>query len=259
MDTPLKVKSLSPWTPVTLLGLLLAAPLAGQTPDHPEAPSRPDARTVGFEREYLDASAYRSQRVLLRDWPALTSLVRWSGRLEAALAEEDATFSAELLAEFRARVDSLAKRPLPDFLEPEAEGVRGHFTAIDTILDRAEASLGTLPAPAIAAGETPNAPERRRTLVTGRTAVTVPAGVRVGSADSLPTAELLEQELNFTDYVALALTELDGLVHLVRDVGREAGEEDAGEAPDAGLAPTDRRAGEAPNRPPGTEPDRPER
>ena len=245
MDTPRTAKSLTP----LLAGLLIAAP-----PLHAQIAEDPD--TLRFERRYLDASAYRSERVLLHDWPALTRLVRWSSRVETALSEENATLSADLLAEFRARADSLFATSVPKFLETEADSARAHLAAIDSLLERAESSLAALPSPTVSGEESPNVTGRQRTLVTGRTAVTVPAGVEVGEGDSLPTAELPEEELNFTDYIALALTELDGLVHLVREVGRALGE--TGEEA-TGTGPTSRRVAEPPNPPPGKGPDRPGR
>lgn len=208
-----------------IFGLGLIAPPAsglGQT-----AAGQP-----GFEREYLDPGAYRSGGVILHDWPGLTRLVRWSARIESAVTSEDATLSAELLGEFRMRVDSLAGEPLPGFLEGRADSARSALTAIDSILTRAEASLAALPPEAVpTGGEGVNAPERQRTLVTGRTAVTVPAGIPVGQADSLPTAELAPRGENFMDMVVLALTELDRLVHLTRTAGQHTREGPAGEAP----------------------------
>lgn len=225
-------------TVLTMILLLVAAvPGPGQTPDPAPAPE-------GFERQYLRPEGYRSGEVILYDWPGLTRLVRWSSRLEASLSEADATLSAELLSEFRARVDSLAAVQIPAFLAAKADSARAAMVAIDSILDRAEASLGALPpAPTPTGGEALNTPGRQRTLVTGNTAVTVPAGVHVGDADSLPTAEVAEGGENFLDLVALALTELDRLVHMTRTVSEGGAKE--------------RPSDEAPNPPLDRAPDRP--
>ncbi|CAN5342951.1 hypothetical protein BH18GEM1_BH18GEM1_20010 [soil metagenome] len=223
-----------------LLLLLLTLALVGSAHAFGQTPASPEREPGGFDREYLDPDAYRSGRVILHDWPALTRLVRWSSRLESALSEEDATLSAELLVQFRARVDSLAGEPVPGFLRQRADSVRSTLAMVDSFLTRAEASLAALPpAPTPTGGEALNEPERQRTLVTGRTAVTVPAGVLVGEADSLPTAELPAAGENFTDLVVLALTEIDRLVHMTRSTGQGA---------------TERRAAETPSPPPGTAP-----
>lgn len=198
------------------ISAVAVAPAVAQTGDEPA--ERPERR--GFERRYIDADAYRSDRVLLRDWPALERLLAGSRALEAAVAGDDQTLSAELLAEFRARVDSLSESPLPDFLAARADTVRAAIEAIGASIDRAEASLDTIPPRARpTGGEGVNAPERQRTLVTGNTAVTVPAGVEVGGRDTLPTAEVGGEPRTFVDLVALALADLDRLVHLVRTAG----------------------------------------
>lgn len=233
---------------------LAAAPARAQ--DAP-APERPD----GFPRRYLDAAAYRTGGTLLHDWPALTRLVRWSATIEAAQVDPEATLSTELVAELRSRVDSLGAEPVPAFLEPVADSVATTIAEILDHLDAAEASLDSLPDldPA-AAGEPAAAPpagapperepppvaeeerrqenrsDRQRTLVTGNTAVTVPAGLAVGAAaDSLPTAAL-EATDNFFDRLALALTALDRLVHLTRTAGRPVSEDPA-DPPGASSAP----------------------
>jgi hypothetical protein len=178
---------------------------------------------------------------MLAEWPALGNLVRGSRELETAVAGDDQTLSGELLVAFRARVDSLAATPLPAFMVPQADTVRATLDSLAAHLARAEAWLGALPpAPTTTDGEALNEAERRRTLVTGRTAVTVPAGVRVGSEDSLPTAELADQEENFIDLLNLALADLDLLVHLTRSAGREpdTGSAGAEEVSSARPAPT---------------------
>lgn len=202
-----------------LLALAAGSPAVGQEP----------APAEGFRRQYLDADAYRSGPASLAAWPELGELVRGSRELEAAVAEDDQTLSGELLLAFRAGVDSMAARPLPVFMEPQADSVRATLDSLAAHLARAEAWLGALPpAPSAGEGEAPNEVQRERTLVTGRTAVTVPAGVKVGSADSLPTAVLAGEEENFLDLLNLALSDLDLLVHLARTAGRESEPERTG-------------------------------
>ncbi|MDX1624236.1 MAG: hypothetical protein R3199_09670 [Gemmatimonadota bacterium] len=220
--------------------IALAAPASAQEPasEEREAP--------GFERKYIDASAYRGDPVLLRDWPALSRTLQWTRRLEAAVAQDDRTLSADLIEGFRARIDSLERSPRPAFLETRADSVDTALGSIRARLDSAEASLAALPPEAKPTGEeADNAPDRQRTLVTGNTAVTVPAGVRVGEADTLPAAELEGEPENFVDHLALALAGLDRLVHLVRTAG-----------PDEGSA-REPRAGRAPERSPRRAPPRP--
>lgn len=202
-----------PFLGATLLALAGGPRAGAQEPVPPEG---------GFQRQYLRADAYRTGTATLAEWPALGELVRGSRELESAVAGDDQTLSGELLVAFRAGVDSLAARPLPAFMEPQADSVRVTLDSLAAHLARAEAWLGALPpAPTTTDGETLNEAARRRTLVTGRTAVTVPAGVRVGSEDSLPTAELPGEEENFLDLLNLALADLDALVHLTRTAGRD--------------------------------------
>lgn len=193
---------------------VVARPLAAQTAE--ESPQEP----AGFQRRYLDPVELRDARPQLRDWPALSRLVLWADGLETALAEDDRTLTGELLAEFRSRVDSLAAGPLPPVLAERADTVGAVLRSLTADLDRADQALAALPPPPATTGdEAPNAPEQQRTLVTGRTAVTVPSGVQVGEADSLPTAALEDGGLNFLDLMALALADLDRLVHLTRTAG----------------------------------------
>ncbi len=235
--------TLPPLRMLPLLGALLPA-LAGVAPAGAQEPAPPE----GFRRQYLQAEAYRTETTAtLAKWPALGELVRESRELETAVAGDDQTLSGELLVAFRVGVDSLAARPLPAFMEPQADTVRATLDSLAAHLARAEAWLGALPpAPSATNGEAPNEAERERTLVTGRTAVTVPAGVRVGSEDSLPTAELPGEEENFLDLLNRALSDLDLLVHLTRTAGREPGAEEVSSA----------RPAPAPSLPAGTAPPR---
>lgn len=171
-----------------------------------------------FTRRHIDAQARRSHRVLLRDWPELTRLLAWSRRLETAVTAEDQTLSAELVEEFRARVDTLASRPVPEFLAARSDSVEATFASIRSRLDRAGEALEARPASVRPEeGTAPNASDRKRTLVTGETSVTVPSGVAVGDRDTLPRARIEGGETgNYVDLVALALADLDRLVHLVR-------------------------------------------
>jgi hypothetical protein len=234
--------TLPPLRKLPVLGAILLALAGGPTAGAQEA-----APPEGFQRQYLRADSYRTGTVTLAEWPELGELVRGSRELETAVAGDDQTLSGELLVAFRAGVDSLAARPLPAFMEPRADSVRATLDSLAAHLARAEAWLGALPpAPTTTDGETLNEAERRRTLVTGRTAVTVPAGVRVGSEDSLPTAELAGEEENFIDLLNLALADLDLLVHLTRTAGRApesgAGAEEVSSARPAPTpsSPTDR-------------------
>lgn len=227
----------------TLGGILLV--LAGGAPAQAQEP----APREGFRRQYLETEAYRAGATsTLAEWPALGRLVRGSRELETAVARDDQTLSGELLLAFRAGVDSLAAQPLPAFMEPQADTVRATLDSLAVHLARAEAWLGALPpAPSATEGEAANEVQSERTLVTGRTAVTVPAGVRVGSEDSLPTAELPGEQENFLDLLNRALSDLDLLVHLTRTAGRDPESEPAsvedvssarpGPSPPAGTGP----------------------
>jgi hypothetical protein len=179
-----------------------------------------------FERTYIDAGAYRGAQTLLHDWPELTRLVVGARRLEAAVSQADQTLSAELLAEFRSRVDSLRAQAPPPFLGARADSVRAALDGLARALAAADASLAAMPEAQVTPQEGAASADaaRQRTLVTGSTAVTVPAGVAVGSArDSLPSVTFEEGEsLTFVDRVALALVELDRVVHLTRTAGAEA-------------------------------------
>jgi len=229
--------TLAPLRKLPVLSAILLT-LAGGPPVRAQEPASPE----GFRRQYLDADAYRTRTTAtLAQWPALGELVRGSRELEAAVAEDDQTLSGELLMAFREGVDSLSATPLPAFMEPQADSVHATLDSLAAHLARAEAWLGALPpAPTPTDGETSNEIDRRRTLVTGRTAVTVPAGVQVGSEDSLPTAELADQEENFIDLLNLALADLDLLVHLARTAGRErdTGSGSGDEVSSARPAPT---------------------
>lgn len=204
-------RTFPPW--IALLGIALLAPASTAL-----AQAGDSTAPEGFDRRYIDASSRRSNPVLLHDWEGLTRLLAWTRRLESAVAEEDETVSAELIEEFRARVDTLAAGPVPDFLTARRDSVAARIAAIGERIDAAEAALAALPPEVRPTGEAgENAPDRQRTLVTGHTAVTVPAGVAVGDRDTLPKAAIEGGEpANFLDHLALALSELDGLVHLVR-------------------------------------------
>lgn len=205
---------------------LVVAPAAGQEPS-----------SDGFQRQYLDADPYRTPGTILGAWPKLARLVRWSEVVERAVAEEGETLSEELLEAFRARIDSLASAGPPSFFDPAtADSVQGTIERLVLALDQAEDSVDWVPAPPqTGEGEALNEPTEQRTLVTGSTAVTVPAGVAVGSRDSLPTAELGPDELNFVDRMTIVLTTVDELVHLTRTFGRPAVE---ATEPPAAPAPT---------------------
>jgi hypothetical protein len=199
-----------------VLALPLAAPAEARAQEAAEPPK-------SFERTYIDASAYRGVQSQLHDWPGLTRLVVWARRLEAAVSESDQTLSAELLAGFRARVDSLREEDPPAFLEARADSVATALDRLAQALDEADASLGAMPEAQITPRDSAASADaaRQRTLVTGSTAVTVPAGVAVGAArDSLPSVTFQQGEtLTFVDRVALALLELDRVVHLTRTAG----------------------------------------
>lgn len=213
---------------IPLVGFLVLAhpaPAAAQEP-------APEDEPRSFERKYIDATEYRSDPVLLQDWAELTRLLRWTRQLETAVAEEDATFPAELIIGFRARIDTLSGEPLPEFLASRADTIGATFESIRGKLARAEEALDDLAPPSTRpTGErAANTPDRERTLVTGRTAVTVPAGVVVGRNDTLPAAEVGGEPVSFVDLVALALADLDRLVHLVRtarSAARPAPDEDS--------------------------------
>ena len=195
-----------------------------------------------FERRYIDASRWKGDQVLLHDWPELTDLVVWSRGLEAAVAESDRGLSEELMVEFRSRAERLRRDTLPAFLAGRADSVRGALAAIDATLKRAEAALVAVPEAEVVPkeGAAQGGPERQRTLVTGNTAVTVPSGVAVGSErDSLPAVGFRAGEsVNFVDLVALALVELDRVVHLTRRAGAQAGSGSEATPPRSGRGPT---------------------
>lgn len=218
-----------------LISLILAPQMRGQ-----ETEDRP-----GFHRRYLEVDTYRDQRILLRDWPALSRLVAWSAALEESVAEEADTLSTEMFDEFRVRTDSLVAQPLPSFFRAEAaDSVRATLEELVSILGEADSLLGEAPeTPARVAGEQLNTPAEERTLVTGNTAVTVPAGVAVGESDSLPRVELGPEELNFVDRLTLALTAVDRLVHLTRAAGGDETDEASREPTAEGSnSPTGRAA-----------------
>lgn len=202
-----------------------------QTTDSTGSIDATDSET--FTRRYIDAQARRSHRVLLRDWPELTSLLTWSRRLETAVTVEDQTLSADLVEEFRARVDTLASRPVPEFLAARSDSVEATFASIRSRLDRAgEALEAEGPSVRPEEGQAPNASDRKRTLVTGETSVTVPSGVAVGDRDTLPRARIEGGETgNYVDLVALALADLDRLVHLVRKTHQDVSGSPSSEEP----------------------------
>jgi hypothetical protein len=219
-----------------LAAVCLAGPASGQEPaGTSEAPP-------GFEPRFIDAEAYRDSQVLLHDWPALTDLVRWSAPLAEAISLDDASLPAELLEELRMRVEDLAEAGPPAFLAAREDSVASILDAVEARLDEADAMLAeSLPSDVAepTGEERPNVADRNRTYATGPTAVTVPAGVDVGEADSLPGAEIAGgAPVTYVDLVAAALEELDALVHLVRKSG----------------PPSPARGASAPSSPPGTEP-----
>lgn len=204
-----------PLTTFLVAGLLPAVVAAQEDTPAPER--------APFERRYIDASERRSNPVLLRDWPELERLVRWSHALQTAVAADDDSVPGRQIEDFRARLDSLEAAPRPAFLAGAEDSLRATLASIRADLDGAEAVLArpTLTvSPAFGAGA--NAPERQRTLVTGGTAVTVPAGVAVGQRDSLPAADLTAAaDGSYLDRMADALSGLDRLVHHVRGARRE--------------------------------------
>lgn len=226
-------------TPKAPWKLLVTVAMVASLPAGPALAQGEDPRPGGFQRQYLEVETYRSGVSTLRGWPSLGGLVRWSRELERAVAEDDQTLSGELLQVFRSKADSLADEPLPAFLEPSADSVAAAFDSLKAHLDRADAWLEALPpAPEVTEGEAANEAGRQRTLVTGNTAVTVPAGVQVGTLDSLPTAELPGEEENFVDLVNLALADLDRLVHLVRTTGSPPGAEPSEARATPGATPS---------------------
>lgn len=228
---------------IVLLGSLAwTVPLRAQEPQAgPPATPPPPPR---FEPRFIDTEAYRGDEVLLYDWPALTQLVRWSAPVAEAIARDDGTLSAELLQEFRDRVGALSEGETPPFLTTQSDSVRAILKRVEARLDRADAMLAeSLPATvADPTGEAlPNVSDRERTYATGPTAVTVPAGVDVGDADSLPGARIDGSvgSPTYVDLVAESLAELDGLVHMVRKIGEPARKapEGGGSKPSPDRAP----------------------
>ncbi len=207
------------WFPsaATILALL-AGGAPGLAQEVAETAERP-----AFERRYIDAGERRRSATLLRDWPELDRLIRWSHGLQDAVESASDSLPEILVDEFRARLDSLEAAPLPPFVAAREDSVRAVVAEIRADLDGAEAALA---APALsvspAFGAVPNARERQRTLVTGGTAVTVPAGVAVGSRDTLPAADVTPGAGgSFLDRMADALTDLDRLVHITRGAGAD--------------------------------------
>lgn len=221
--------------------LIAAALTVAAPPDRSVAQTSDSTASETFSRRYIDAQARRSSRVLLRDWPELTRLLTWTRQIETVVTAEDETLSAELVDEFRARIDTLASMPVPGFLASRSDSVKATFDSIRSRLDRAGEALEAAP-PTVRPeeGAASNTPDRERTLVTGKTAVTVPSGVAVGDRDTLPRAAIEGEEAsNYVDLVALALADLDRLVHLVRKTGGDGvSEPPSTEAP----APTRRTA-----------------
>jgi hypothetical protein len=217
IHTPMTLQRLLLLTSVVFALISLPAAAAGQGASPPPK---------SFERKYIDPAPYRQDQIQLYDWPALTELVVWSRHLESAVAESDQTLAGELIAEFGGRVDSLQAQPLPTFLAGRADSIETTLTAIKSALERAEAAVAALPEAQVTPqpGSASADAERQRTLVTGSTAVTVPAGVAVGSTrDSLPTVAFEAGEsVNFVDLVVLALLELDRVVHFTRSAGAQA-------------------------------------
>ena len=212
-----------PWNP-TLIAVLSLLVWAG--PTSAQEPTDAEAAPGGFEPRFIDVEAYRNGDVLLYDWPALTALVRWSAPVAEATARDDGTLSAELLEEFRDRVRELSGAETPTFLAARSDSVRAILNRVEARLEDADAMLAeSLPSTVAdpTGEERPNVSDRERTYATGPTAVTVPAGVGVGDADSLPGARIdgPAGSPTYVDLVAESLAELDGLVHLVRKVGED--------------------------------------
>ena len=235
------------WMKATLIAVAVTAAWGSSARAQEKAGGDPGPEGGRFEPRFIDTSSYRDEQVLLYDWPALTALVRWSAPVAEAVGRDDGTLSAELIQEFRERVGGLAAAETPAFLASESDSVRAILGRIGTWLDSADSMVaGGLPA-SIAdptGTERPNVSDRERTYATGPTAVTVPAGIDVGDADSLPGASIDGRagEPTYVDLVAESLAELDALVHMVRKLGEP---------------PSEDRGSAAPRPPPDREPDRP--
>ena len=133
------------------------------------------------------------------------------------------------------------------FLAAESDSVRAVLGRIGTWLDSADSMIAAAQPTSIAeptGEERPNVSDRQRTYATGPTAVTVPAGIDVGDADSLPGASIAGAagEPTYVDLVAESLAQLDALVHMVRKLEKP---------------PSEDPGGAAPRPPPGTTPGRP--
>ncbi len=127
---------------VAAVTVVAPGPGTAQTTDSADSADSADTTdSEPFTRRYIDAQARRSHRVLLRDWPELTRLLTWSRRLETAVTVEDETLSADLVEEFRARVDTLASQPVPEFLAARSDSVKATFASIRSRLDRAGEAL----------------------------------------------------------------------------------------------------------------------
>lgn len=227
------------------IGVVAVVCLAGPSSAQEPAATAPDP-APGFEPRFIEADSYRDSQVLLHDWPALTDLVRWSAPLAEAISLDDATLPAELLDELRMRVEQLAEAGPPASLAARRDSIASILDAVEARLDEADSMLAeSLPSDIAdpTGEERPNVADRDRTYATGPTAVTVPAGIDVGEADSLPGAEIADGgTITYVDLVTEALAELDGLVHLVRKSG----------------GPSPARGAPAPSSTQGTEPPRPE-
>lgn len=195
--------------------------------------------TNTFDRQYIDTDDLkRGAPHLLLEWPQLSDLVRWSRDLETAVVSEDLGRAAELLPEFRVRVDTLAAAAIPEFLVAHEDSVRGVIDSLAAHIVLADTLLAEMPGVLVADSTALNDPTDERTLITGNTAVTVPSGVFVGEADSLPTAEVQGQPMTFVDLISLALSDLDQLVHLTRNAG----------APEPTPVPNDGEPNSSPDR-----------
>jgi hypothetical protein len=202
---------------VAALALTAPPTLAGQSEEPPKS----------FTPKYIDAARYRDDATLLYDWPELTRLIVWTRRLEAAVASSDASLSDTLLVEFAARVDTLRSAPMPSFLGGGRDSVAAALDVVAATIEQAEASLAALPEATVTPLDSVTSADtgHERTIVTGQTAVTVPRGVAVGGErDSLPMVAFeAGGPLNFVDLVALALSELDRVVHITRKAGSQVG------------------------------------